>query len=119
MILKCKRCEKEFECAAENPVACGLCKSRLWNDERVRLPGGGRKPAVESPAEGFAPWDEPGSDPRTLSSVSPVLAEIEDCAVRENIYVDEDPAVCGEVVDNGGRNKKGALAEWRKAKKGK
>lgn len=39
---RCERCNGTFF-DEDEPVACKLCRSSLWKEERIREKGGGRK----------------------------------------------------------------------------
>ena len=42
-VLTCKRCGASWEPRVGRPVRCPACKTPLWDQDRVRAPGGGRK----------------------------------------------------------------------------
>lgn len=42
-MLVCKRCGASWEPRVGRPVRCPACKTPLWDQDRVRAPGGGRK----------------------------------------------------------------------------
>lgn len=42
-LLTCKRCGASWEPRTAHPVRCPACKSPLWDQDRVRIPGGGRR----------------------------------------------------------------------------
>lgn len=42
-MVTCKRCGASWEPRVGRPARCAVCKSPLWDQDRVRAPGGGRK----------------------------------------------------------------------------
>ena len=42
-VLTCKRCGASWEPRVDRPVRCPVCKTPLWDQDRVRAPGAGRK----------------------------------------------------------------------------